>query len=68
MSELRTIQKHPLDALRDTRIAGDSVFNGNGRDDYEIAVEWSEKTDKNLPGDVKKLKEATITIRLVQEA
>jgi len=66
MFELRTIQKHPLDALQNTRIAGDSVFNGNGRDEYEIAVEWSEKAE-DTQGGFKKLKEATIKIRLVTE-
>lgn len=64
MHKLKMIHKHPLDAIKDTRIAGDSVFNGNGRDDYEIEIEWEEIEDKDVPGGFKKLKGATIYLRL----
>lgn len=64
MFELRMVKKHPLDALKETRIGGDAVFNGNGLDEYEIEVVWSEIEDGNTTGGFKKLKEATIKIQL----
>ena len=64
--QLRIQHNHPLDAIKDTRIAGDSVFNGNGRDNYDIEIDWSEIGDKDMPGGFKKLKEAAITIRLIE--
>ena len=66
VSKLQMQHRHPLNAIKDTRISGDSVFNGNGRDNYSIVVVWSEIEDSDVQGGFKKLKEATISIRLIE--
>ena len=64
--QLRMQHNHPLNAIEKTRIAGDSIFDGNGRDRYDIEINWSEIKDGDVPGGFKKLKEATIIIRLIE--